>query len=95
MEDKIGMALATNRIGVNYFNQKRYDKSVEFHLQNISLSDIENAFAGYYNLGIAYRKLKEYDQAMENFQKSLEWSQQKEVFFLIFKVRNCEFPGKL
>ena len=56
------------------------NESNEFHLQNISLSDIENAFAGYYNLGIAYRKLKEYDLAMENFQKSLDWSQQKEVF---------------
>ncbi len=79
MEDKIGMALATNRIGVNYFNEKRYDKSVEFHLQNVTLSDVENAFAGYYNLGIAYRKLKEFDLSIENFQKSLDWSQQKEV----------------
>ena len=79
MEDKIGMALATNRIGVNYFNEKRFEKSVEFHIQNVSLSDVENAFAGYYNLGIAYRKLKDFELAMENFQKSLDWSQQKEV----------------
>lgn len=79
MEDKIGMALATNRIGVNYFNQKRNDKSVEYHQQNISLSDVENAFAGFYNLGIAYRKLKEYNLALDNFNQSLDWSQQKEV----------------
>lgn len=79
MEDKIGMALATNRIGVNYFNEKRYEKSIEFHLQNVSLSDEENSFAGYYNLGISYRKLGQFDLSIENFEKAIEWSQHKEV----------------
>lgn len=90
MEDKIGMALAANRIGVNYFNEKRFDKSLEFHQQNVILSDSENAFSGYYNLGILYRKMKEYNLALENFNKSLEWSQQKEVsidnFYELFKL---------
>ena len=31
MEDKIGMALAANRIAINYYNNKKYKKSIEFH----------------------------------------------------------------
>jgi len=34
MEDKIGMALAANRIAINYYNIKKYKKSIDYHLQN-------------------------------------------------------------
>ena len=39
MEDKIGMALGTNRVGFNYYNAGNYVKSIEFHKQNIEYSD--------------------------------------------------------
>ena len=94
MEDKIGMALATNRIGVNYFNEKKYEKSVEFHEQNVDLSDAENAFAGFYNLGISHRKLGNYEQAMEQFQRALDWSQQKEVTIYFFHIIFIFFTKK-
>ena len=60
MEDKIGMALALNRIAINYYNDEKYLKSIEFHIENTKLTDFENAFAGFYNLGISYRKIKDY-----------------------------------
>jgi len=60
MEDKIGMSLALNRIAINFYNDGKYEKSMEFHLENTKLTDFENAFAGYYNLGITYRKLNDY-----------------------------------
>jgi len=82
MEDKIGVALALNRLGVNYFNIGRADKSVEFHLKNLELSDRENCFAAYYNLGIAYRSLKNYEESLQYFQGGFDWAQEFKV--LIF-----------
>jgi len=76
MEDKIGVALALNRLGVNYFNIGRADKSVEFHLKNLELSDRENCFAAYYNLGIAYRSLKNYEESLKYFQGGFDWAQE-------------------
>jgi hypothetical protein len=31
MEDKIGMALGANRVGINYFYNQDYKKSIVFH----------------------------------------------------------------
>jgi len=83
MEDKIGVALALNRLGVNYFNIGRADKSVEFHLKNLELSDRENCFAAYYNLGIAYRSLKNYEESLKYFQGGFDWAQEFKVRELI------------
>lgn len=79
MEDKIGVALAMNRLGVNYFNLGRADKSVDFHLQNLELSDRENCFAAYYNLGISYRTLGNYEESLKYFHTALEWSREFKV----------------
>ena len=35
MEDKIGLALGANRVAVNYFNDKNYEKAIEYHKKNI------------------------------------------------------------
>lgn len=67
MEDKIGMALAANRISVCYFNLKNYQKSLEYILINIKLSDNDNLYSGVYNIGIIYRALQQYDNALVNF----------------------------
>lgn len=74
MEDKIGLALGANRIAVNYFNQGNHEKAIEYHKQNIQLSDLENTFAGFYNIGITYRKLKRYEESVNSFKKALEWA---------------------
>ena len=74
MEDRIGMALAVNRIGVNNYNINKFDKSVEYHLKHLELSDIENSYAAYYNLGITYRNIKNYDESTLYFTKALEWA---------------------
>jgi hypothetical protein len=54
MEDKIGLSLGANRIGITYYKDNQFEKSLEYHLVNIQLSDSENIFAGYYNAGITY-----------------------------------------
>ena len=57
MEDKIGMALAANRISICYFNMNKFQKSLEYILINIKLSDNDNLYSGVYNIGIIYRSL--------------------------------------
>lgn len=74
MEDKIGMALALNRLGVNNFNDGKFDLSEKFHLKNLDLSDRENSFAGYYNLGITSRSAGNYEDALNYFNEALEWA---------------------
>lgn len=57
MEDKIGMSLGANRVAVNLFYEGQIQKSISFHHENLKLSDSENCFAAYYNLGICHRSL--------------------------------------
>jgi len=64
MEDKIGMALGANRVAVNLFYDHQYSKSISFHHENLKLSDNENCFAAYYNLGVCHRALKQHEQAV-------------------------------
>ncbi|KAL4494443.1 hypothetical protein ABPG72_019853 [Tetrahymena utriculariae] len=78
MEDKIGLALGANRIAVNYFNIGNYEKSIEYHEQNIQLSDLENSYAGFYNIGIAFRKIDHLAESIVNFKKALDWAKQRE-----------------
>lgn len=61
MEDKIGMALGANRVAVNLFYEGQTSKSISFHHENLKLSDNENCFAAYYNLGICHRSLGEFE----------------------------------
>ena len=64
MEDKIGMTLGANRVAVNYYNSGDINKSIAFHNENLKLSDNENCFAGFYNLGICYRKQEKYEESL-------------------------------
>lgn len=80
LDDKIGMAFARSRIGVNHHKMDKHEKSFENHKMNIDLSDIENVFAGYYNAGISLRNLERFEDALEYFNRALEWSLSKQVF---------------
>ncbi|EGR32634.1 hypothetical protein IMG5_076640 [Ichthyophthirius multifiliis] len=78
MEDKIGLSLGANRIAVNYFNAKNYEKSIEYHQQNLELSDQENTFAAHYNMGITFRKIGCFEESVENLNNALLWAKQKQ-----------------
>lgn len=93
MEDKIGMALAANRIGINYFNLEKFDKSQEYHLQNVKLSDHENAFCGFYNLGIIFRKSSNFNQSIEYFQRALNWSLERKVKIKLLMEKSLKIRG--
>jgi hypothetical protein len=51
------MALGANRVAVNLYYDKQPAKSIAFHHENLKLSDNENCFAAYYNLGVCHRVL--------------------------------------
>ncbi|KAL4503409.1 hypothetical protein ABPG72_001015 [Tetrahymena utriculariae] len=78
MEDKIGMALGANRIGCDYFHLGEYDKSIEYHQINVQYSDVENSFAGFYNLGISQRKNGSHLEAIKNFKICLKWARERD-----------------
>jgi hypothetical protein len=54
------MALGANRVGVNYFYYGDHPKSITFHNENLKLSDNDNCFAGFYNLGICHRRIAKF-----------------------------------
>ena len=74
MDDRIGMALAANRIGVNDYYLGNYQRSIVFHQENIRLSDADNVFAGMYNLGIINRKIGKQNESIDLFESCLEWA---------------------
>jgi hypothetical protein len=55
LDDPIGASMALNKIGVAYYKKKKFEKSLKFHMKHTEFTDKENAFAGYYNVGICYR----------------------------------------
>lgn len=68
LEDPIGAALALNRLGVAYHKVKNYQKSLLFHLKHKEYTDKENIFAAFYNIGISYRLLKNYNASSKAFE---------------------------
>lgn len=64
LEDPVGASLALNRIGVGYYKDKKYLKSLKFHLKHIEFTDKENLFASFYNVGICYRIMKDYEKSI-------------------------------
>lgn len=57
MEDRFGMSVGANRVGISYYNCGDLEKSITFHNENLKLSSQNNCFIGFYNIGICYRKL--------------------------------------
>ncbi len=88
MEDKVGMALAMNRIGINLFNSGQKKRSIEYHLKNVDFTDQENAFAGLYNLGISYRSIGDYVKSIKFFEKALAWATERKVITSINPTLN-------
>lgn len=61
------MSLGANRVANAYQNCGDLEKSIIFHNENLKLSDSENCFVGFYNIGICYRKQDKLQQALEYF----------------------------
>lgn len=82
--DKIGITLAMNRLGISYHYLRQYKESLEYHLQALAISNREDAFASYYNIGVASRKLENYTQALNYLEKALECAKEYKVIMSLF-----------
>lgn len=57
---------------------KKIGKSLKFHMKHCKITDTENAFIAYYNIGICQRILADFKKAYWYFSKAIEWAQFKE-----------------
>jgi len=78
-KDKVGMVLGLNRLGINYFHLKKYQKSLENHLMTLEITNIVDCFVAYYNIGLTLRKMRNYNQALTYLQKALDWAREFKV----------------
>lgn len=78
LEDKIGIALGANRLGICEYNRGKYGSSVSYHEENVRLSNVENRFVGLYNVGISYRKMNRLDEAINSFSTALSWANDRD-----------------
>lgn len=77
LDDPIGAALALNRLGIVYYNMGKFDKSISFHLKHAEFSDKDNKFAAFYNLGISYRSMRNFNESLNYLSKSLTWANKR------------------
>ena len=63
------------------YNSGEIAQSIEYHLKNLEFTDKENAFAGFYNLGISYRAAQDYESSISSFENALQWSKERKVSY--------------
>ena len=86
LHDIYGMELALNRIGVLYSNMIDFNQSLYYHEKhrNITTHNIKG-FVAYYNSGICLRILGKIDEAIKNFNKALQISEEECVNYSFMK----------
>ena len=78
LDDPIGAALGLNRLGVIYFNLKKYEKSLQFHQKHGEFTDIDNKFAAFYNVGLCQRALHQYSDSLHSLTQALQWAEERQ-----------------
>jgi len=75
IKDKIGTASSLNVLGIIYYYQAEYLRSIDYHLQALKLreeiGDKTRIATSYNNIGLVYMALGEYDTSLNYLQKSL------------------------
>lgn len=59
-------------VGIAYFHQKEYDKTIHF-LENVIEIEKESDILHYY-LGLSYRETKQYERAQQALEKSIDYA---------------------
>lgn len=62
-----------------YYNTKEYKKAIEHYQMAINLK--ENESASFYNAGVCFIKLKDYDKAITLLRKAIELRRESKYFF--------------
>ena len=75
LQDIYGTELALNRIAVLFSNIFDYEQSIYYNEKHKEITTHNlNGFVAFYNCGICYRVLENFDKSIENFQTALKMS---------------------
>lgn len=65
--------------GNKFYNNKEYETALEFYQKSINAN--EYPACSYYNCGVCYIKLKDFDKAINMIKKALEFQKESKYFF--------------
>ena len=78
LQDIYGTELALNRIAVLFSNIFDFEQSIYYNEKHKEITTHNlNGFVAYYNCGICYRVLENFDKSIENFKKALNISEEE------------------
>lgn len=65
--------------GNKYYNLKEYKKAIEYY--TMAIENNESTTCSYYNCGVCYIKLKDFDSAITMIKEALAMQQESKYFF--------------
>lgn len=65
--------------GNKHYNQKDFKKAIEFY--NAAIKNDENSICSYYNSGVCYIKLKNFDSAILMIEQAISMQKESKYFF--------------
>ena len=75
LQDIYGTELALNRIAVLFSNIFDFEQSIYYNEKHKEITTHNlNGFVAYYNCGVCYRVLEDFDKSIENFETALKMS---------------------
>ena len=78
LQDIYGTELALNRIAVLFSNIFDFEQSIYYNEKHKEITTHNlNGFVAYYNCGICYRVLENFEKSIENFQTALKMSEEE------------------
>ena len=78
LQDIYGTELALNRIAVLFSNIFDFEQSIYYNEKHKEITTHNlNGFVAYYNCGICYRVLENFEKSIENFQQALKMSEEE------------------
>ena len=78
LQDIYGTELALNRIAVLFSNIYDYNQSIYYNEKHKEITTHNlNGFVAYYNCGVCYRVLENFDESIKNFEKALKISEEE------------------
>ena len=84
LQDIYGTELALNRIAVLFSNLYDYEQSKYYNEKHKEITTHNlNAFVAYYNCGVCYRILEQFDKSIDNFNQALKLSDEENVYFIL------------
>ena len=78
LQDIYGTELALNRIAVLFSNIYDYNQSIYYNEKHKEITTHNlNGFVAYYNCGVCYRILENFEESIKNFEKALKMSEEE------------------